>query len=163
MLNSFWIELPILYALTVGGLVSGYRRGGVPPDRRWLRALLAGLPVMVGLMFAWAIICGVVGPRPADVGPALSILNSLLTLLFVLSASALAGSVLARRDLFDIHKRGTVLLDETEQGPPVVDPEVLTLAGYPLTLLDAFQNPGDDRDRKIHAHSRAPDQGLEPR
>jgi type IV secretory pathway TraG/TraD family ATPase VirD4 len=136
MLNSFWIELPILYALTVGGLVSGYRRGGVPPDRRWLRALLAGLPVMVGLMFAWAIICGVVGPRRADVGPALSILNSLLTLLFVLSASALAGSILARRDLFDIHKRGTVLLDETEQGPRVVDPEVLTIAGYPLTLLD---------------------------
>lgn len=27
-------------------------------------------------------------------------------------------------------------MDETEQGPRVVDPEVLTIAGYPLTLLD---------------------------
>lgn len=98
MLNSFWIELPMIYALTVGGLVSDYRRGGVPPDRRWLRALVAGLPVMVGLMIAWAIISGVVGPGRADVGPALSILDSLLTILFLLSASALAGSVLARRD-----------------------------------------------------------------
>ena len=136
MLNQAWLGLPLLYALTVGGLVDGYRHGGVPPDRRLSRALLAGLPVMVGLMIAWTVIFDVVGPGRADIGTALSTLDFLLLMVFFVSASALAGAALARRDLSESHKRGTVVLDETEQAPQVVDPNALTIAGHPLTLLD---------------------------
>ncbi len=136
-LNQFWIGLPLIYGLTVGGLVTGYQRGGVPKDRRLPRALLAGIPVMIGLMIAWSIICAEVGPGKIDIGPALSILDLLLTVTFFISASALTGSVLARRsDPADTHKRGTLLLDEPAEESQVLDPNTLTIAGHPITLLD---------------------------
>ena len=30
--SHIWVQLAFSYALTVGGLVTGYRRGGTPPD-----------------------------------------------------------------------------------------------------------------------------------
>lgn len=136
MLNQLWVSLPVSYALTVGGLVSGYRHGGVPQEGRLSRALLAGLPVMVGLLIAWAIIVGVVGPDKSEVGSTLSMLDTLLCIAFLVSASALAGSALARRNLADTHQRGTVVLNEAEPVPQVEDPNALTIAGHPITLLD---------------------------
>jgi len=55
-LNRFWVVLPLTYAATVGGLVSGYRRGGVPENARLWRAVRASIPVMVGLTLACDII-----------------------------------------------------------------------------------------------------------
>jgi len=136
MLNPVWISLPATYALTVGGLVDGYRRGGVPAARRLTRGLLAGLPVSVGVLIAWAIIFGVIGPGSAAVGSALSTLDALLEIIFVLSASALVGAALAKRDLTDSHERGTVVLDESDPEPGAVDPNALTIADHPITLLD---------------------------
>jgi len=43
LLNRFWIAIPISYAITVRGLIAG-SAGGVPVERRFLRALIAGLP-----------------------------------------------------------------------------------------------------------------------
>jgi len=53
LLNRFWIAFPLSYALTVGGLVTGYRHGGVPADRRLVRALRAGVPVVLGVIVLW--------------------------------------------------------------------------------------------------------------
>jgi len=55
-INRFWIALPLYYAITVGGLVSGYGRGGVLSKARLPRALLAGLPVLLALVVAWSCI-----------------------------------------------------------------------------------------------------------
>jgi len=30
--SHFWVQLTLSYGLIVGGLVTGYRRGGTPPD-----------------------------------------------------------------------------------------------------------------------------------
>lgn len=134
LLNRFWIALPLSYALTVGGLVSGYRRGGVPADARFLRALRAGLPVMLVVMIAWSCIVGIVeaGIRT----PPLLGLHTVLCMIFVLSASALMGAILARRKPGTVVERGTVLLDDTDQESSVVQPGALTLAGHPIPLLD---------------------------
>ena len=44
LVNRFWIALPLSYAITVGSLVSGYGRGGVPPEARVPRALWPASP-----------------------------------------------------------------------------------------------------------------------
>jgi hypothetical protein len=41
LLNRFWIAMPLSYAITVGGLLAGFRRGGVSDERRMSRALVA--------------------------------------------------------------------------------------------------------------------------
>src|SRR5690348_13431290 len=97
LLNRFWIALPLSYAITVGGLVSGYRRGGVPAEARLMRALRAGLPVLVALMIAWNCIDEIV--EAGIQAPPILGIRTVLFLVFLLSASALIGSVLARRKL----------------------------------------------------------------
>jgi type IV secretory pathway TraG/TraD family ATPase VirD4 len=136
MLNQLSIYIPAFYGLTVCGLVSGYKRGKVRQERRLSRALLAGLPVMVGLLLAWDIVEGIAGLPRVATGPVLATLDNLLTAIFLLSASALAGAALARRDRVDSHQRGTMLLDEDDPVPQVVDPNTLAIAGHPITLLD---------------------------
>ena len=133
-LTRFWIELPLSYALTVGGLVSGYRRGGVPQDARLPRAIRASLPVMLGVIVIWNGITGIVetGLSP----PSLRGLQTLLGSIFVLSASALIGATLARRKPASDLKRGAILLDEAQQDSSAERPDALTLAGHPIPLLD---------------------------
>ena len=133
-LNRLSVALPITYALTVGGLVTGYRRGGVPPEGRLMRALRAGLPVLPVVMIAWSCIVGIVesGIR----APPLIGLHALLCCIFVLSSSALIGSILARRKPASVTARGTVLMDDAQQESSAERPDAITLAGHPIPLAD---------------------------
>ena len=132
LMNRFWVALPLSYAITVGGLVSGYGRGGVPSEARLPRAPLAGLPVLLALVVAWACISEIVEagvqapPHPG--------LHTVLFFVFTLSASALVGSVLASRKPGTVVERGTVVLDDA---PPETstDAGALTLAGHPVPLV----------------------------
>ena len=133
-LDHIWIGLPVSYAVAVGGLVTGYRRGGVPAERRIPRALLAGGPVMLAVMLVWNCIVGYV--ESGIKTPPLIGLHVLLGLVFLLSASALIGAMLARRRPAVVHERGAVLLEETQRNPSVVEPDALTLASQPIPLLD---------------------------
>ena len=134
LLNRFWIEFPLCYALTVGGLVTGYQRGGVPSEARLWRAIRAGLPVMLCVILIWSWITGLI-ESGLDARPPLG-LQTLLCLIFILSTSALSGAVLARGKLLSLLKRGTVLLDETEREPLAAGPNALTLAGHPVPEID---------------------------
>ena len=134
LLSRFWIEFPLCYALTVGGLVTGYQRGGVPSDARLRRAIRAGLPVMLGVVCLWGWINGRV-ESGLDARPPVG-LQTLLGILFILSASALAGAVLARSKPLSLLKRGTVLLDDAEQESSAERPDALTLAGHPIPAMD---------------------------
>ena len=133
-LTQFWIEFPLCYAVTVGGLVTGYRRGGVPPETLLWRAIRAGLPVMLGVIFVWNRIVGLVEDG-LNTRPPL-VLQGLLGIIFILSASALTGSVLARRKPESTLRRGTVLLDEAAPDASVVSPDAITIAGHPIPALD---------------------------
>ena len=134
LLNRFWIEFPLCYALTVGGLMTGYRRGGVPEEARLSRAIRAGLPVMLGVVLVWSWIIGLVESGLGASSPLG--LRTLLGLFFVLSASALSGAVLAKGTPLSLLKRGAVLLDETEQASLAARPDALTLAGHPIPERD---------------------------
>jgi len=134
LLTSFWVDFPLSYALTVGGLVSGYRRGGVPPNACLPRAIRAGLPVMLGVVIIWSWIGEIAAPGIEP--PSLRGVHVLLGIIFVLSASALIGAILARRKPASALKRGTVLLDEVEQESSADRPDALTLAGHPIPLMD---------------------------
>jgi len=134
ILNRFWIALPLSYAITVGGLLTGYRRGGAPADKRLLRAAFAGLPVIIGVLIAWSCILQIV--EEGIQLPPLRGLHTVLFIAFALSASALTGSVLARRKPASSVERGTVVLDEAPPAVSSVGPETLTLAGHPIPLLD---------------------------
>ena len=65
LLTRPWIGILIYYALTVVGLIAGFRRAGVPPERGILRALLLGLPVMLGVGLLWDTIIAVFEARGA--------------------------------------------------------------------------------------------------
>jgi Type IV secretion-system coupling protein DNA-binding domain len=136
LLDHIWIGLPVSYAVAVGGLVTGYRRGGVPAERRLPRALLAGVPVMLVVMLVWDCIVEYVESGINIKGTPFIGLNILLGIVFLLSASALIGAMLARRNPALVHERGTVLLEETQRNPSVAEPDALTLAGQPIPLLD---------------------------
>jgi len=135
LLNRFWIHWPLSYALTVGGLVTGYRRGGVPAERCLMRALRAGLPVLLGAGLIWSLIVDFVEAgidrRPFDA------LHVLLSIIFLVSASALAGAILARiKSGRRAVERGTVVLEEESPDLSSLAADVLTLAGHPIPLLD---------------------------
>ena len=134
LINSGWIEFPLSYALTLGGLVTGYRRGGTPPEGLVWRAVRASLPVMVGVLVAWSCIVGLV-EHGLNLRSPLSA-TTVLGILFTLSASALVGDVLARGHLDSILRRGAALLTGAEQAPAAVSPYALTLAGIPIPPLD---------------------------
>ena len=134
LLSRFWVEAPISYALTVGGLIAGFRRGGVPSENRISRAVLAGLPVMLAAAIFWNIIISVCEPQGTShqfVG-----LNLLLGLVFVSCWSALAGVVLARREPTGPRGRGAAILDDTAQDSDATRPGELTLAGVRIAPLD---------------------------
>lgn len=133
-LNRFWIEMPIAYALTVWGLTAGLRRGGVPVEQRFSRALALGVPVTIVALIAWNIVIAVFegGGGPKQFGA----LNTLLGFLFVPCSSALAGVVLARTDSASPVERGTVLGDDNDQEPSSTRIGELTLAGRPIALMD---------------------------
>ena len=133
-LSRFWIEFPLCYALTVGGLITGYQRGGVPPNTRLWRAIRAGLPVMIGILLLWGWIVGLIESGLDARSPAG--LTMLLGIMFILSASALVGATLARRSPANAPARGAVLLDEAPPDPATVPPDVITLAGHPVAKLD---------------------------
>ena len=134
MLNHFWIQLPLCYAVTVGGLTTGYRRGGVPSDACLGRAIRAGLPVMLGVILLWGWINNLIESGLATSAPPGP--QALLCILFLLSASALSGALLARRKPLNTLQRGTVILDEAPPDPATVPPDVITLAGFPIPPLD---------------------------
>jgi type IV secretory pathway TraG/TraD family ATPase VirD4 len=133
-LNRSWVAIPIAYALTVWGLTAGFRRGGVAVERRIGRALILGVPVMLGALIAWAIITAVFegGGGPKQFGA----LNTLLGFIFVPCSSALTGVVLARRNATSSVERGTVLAVENDQQPSSRRVGELTLAGHPIALMD---------------------------
>lgn len=135
LLNHFWIEFPLTYALAFGGLVSGYKHGGVPPKDRILRALRASIPVLLGVVIVWICITHLVEVG-IDRRP-FAALHTVLALIFVVSASALTGAVLAR--LFQPEKglrRGTVLLEEDPAAEALQVAGGLTLGGRPIPALD---------------------------
>ena len=134
LIDHVWIDLPLSYALTVAGFVTGYRRGGA--ELRLPRALGAGLPVMLVVGLLWSCTVAIV-ETGIDSRPFHS-LNSLLGLVFFASASALAGASLARRIPADSveGERGTLLVDEDYPGLSRKEPNALTLAGQAIPLMD---------------------------
>jgi hypothetical protein len=131
-LNRFWVAIPIAYALTLWGLTAGFRRAGVPVERRLFRAMVASVPVMVGALIAWAIIINVFeGATGSRQFPGL---NTLLAFIFVPCSSALTGVVLARRNPTSSVERGTLLADEMDQDP--IETGSLTLGGRPIAPID---------------------------
>ncbi len=134
VLNRFWIGMPLLYSLTVTGLFAGFRRGRMPIEQRWRRALLSGVPVLLGALIAWNIIANLVEP-PGTVRQFES-LRMVLGIIFVACSSALIGSLIARLSSKRALERGTVLLDEEAQGSRATQPGELTLAGCPFSLSD---------------------------
>jgi len=88
---------------------------------------------MTALLIGWSCIVGIV-EAGIQVPPLLA-LHTVLYIVFLLSASALVGAVLARRKPGTVVDRGTVVLDETPQETSV-EPGALTLAGYPIPPVD---------------------------
>jgi hypothetical protein len=134
LLNRLWLAMPIAYALTLWGLTAGFRRGGVPAERRLARALVTGVPVMVGALVAWGIITAICegGSAPRQFEG----LNTLLGFVFVPCSSALTGVVLARRTLISLVERGTVLADGSDGDSSSMPVGALTLAGQPIAPMD---------------------------
>ena len=131
-LNRFWVAIPITYALTFWGLTAGFRRAGVPVERRLFRAMGLSVPVMVAALIAWAIIINVFeGATGSRQFPGL---NTLLAFIFVPCSSALTGVVLARRNPTSSVERGTLLADEMDQDP--IETGSLTLGGRPIAPID---------------------------
>ena len=133
-LNRFWVVMPLSYAITVGGLLAGFRRGEVFVERGVSRALVAGIPVLAGALIAWNIIVGSV--EPPGVHGQFRGLELLLGLIFIASSSALTGSLLARRRSADAVERGTVLLREGVREPSSAGPAELTVAGCGIAMMD---------------------------
>jgi hypothetical protein len=134
ILDRFWIAAPLSYALAVTGLIAGFRRGGVPSKRRWPRALVAGVPVVLGALVAWNVIVDLIevpGTHKQFEGWSLS-----LGLIFMVCVAALMGAFLARRSLTSAVERGTVLVGEETRATQARGPGELTLGGYPLSLAD---------------------------
>jgi type IV secretory pathway TraG/TraD family ATPase VirD4 len=133
-LDRFWVAIPIAYALTFWGLTAGFRRGGVPVERRLFRAMVLGVPVMLGALIAWNIIIAVFegGGGPKQFGA----LNTLLGFVFVPCSSALTGVVLARRNSKSAVERGAVLGDGNDEESSSRGMGELTLAGRPIALMD---------------------------
>ena len=134
VLDRFWIGVPLLYLLTVRGLFVGFRRGRLPIEHRWRRALLSGVPVLLGALIAWNIIVNRV--EPAGTREKFEGLSIVLGFIFVACSSALVGSSLARLTSKHVVERGTVLLDEEGLGSPATGMSELTLAGCPLSRSD---------------------------
>jgi len=134
LLNRFLIVMPLSYAITVGGLLAGFRRGGEFGEGRVTRALVAGIPVVVGALIAWNIIVG--GVEPPGTHGQFRALEVLLWLPFVACSSALAGAVLARRRSTHAVERGTVLVREGARESFSAGPAGLTFAGRPIALMD---------------------------
>jgi Type IV secretion-system coupling protein DNA-binding domain len=127
-LDSFWIKSSMSYLLTVGGLFAGFRRGGMPSERRLPEALMAGIPVVLVMVIAWRVIVTVI--EPSSVEWSFGSLNLLLGLVFFSCSSALIGSVLARHGF-------TIAVGPREAGVSEVPrPGELTLAGLPISPTD---------------------------
>ena len=134
VLDRFWVAIPVSYTLTVTGLIVGFRRGRMPSERRWLRALATGVPVVFGILIAWNIIVNLIevpGTHLQFEG-----LNIFSGFIFVACSSALVGDFLARRKSTSDVERGTVLVVEEASASHARRPGELTFAGYPLLLAD---------------------------
>jgi type IV secretory pathway TraG/TraD family ATPase VirD4 len=134
VLDRFWIGMPLLYSLTVGGLFAGFRRGRMPVEQRWRRALLSGVPVALGALIAWNIIADLV--EPTGTRRQFESLSIVLGIIFVACSSALVGSLLARLSTKRAVERGAILIDEEAKGSEATQPGELTLAGCPFSLSD---------------------------
>jgi hypothetical protein len=133
-LDRFWIGMPLLYALTVGGLLAGFRRGRMPIEQPWRRALLSGVPVVFGAVIAWHIVVDLVEPPATHMQ--FQSLTIVLGFVFVPCSSALVGSLLARLRSKSAVTRGTVLLDEEAGGSRATGTGDLTLARCSFSLSD---------------------------
>jgi hypothetical protein len=96
-LDRFWIAMPLSYAVTVGGLFVGFRRGGVSPEHGIQRALIVGIPTVVCALIGWAIIVNLAEAEAPGTHGQFPGLENGLALLFIACSSALAGRLLARR------------------------------------------------------------------
>jgi hypothetical protein len=134
LLNLFWIGMPIFYGLTVCGLIAGFRRGGVPAERRFFRALLAGLPVTLGVLIAWHVVLAVC-EAPGAPGQFAG-LETVLAFVFVPCSSALTGVVLARRKSTNPVERGTIIIDHRAEKPHACRPGEITLVGRLMSPAD---------------------------
>ena len=135
LLNRFWIAAPLTYALTVIGLIAGLRRGGISPGQGVLRAVLAGLPVTVGMWTLWSLVVNI-AEAPGAPGQ-FDGLNTLLGLVFVPCTSALTGATWARRTkVAQPVERGTVIIDDREREPQAPKSGELTLAGRLIPQAD---------------------------
>lgn len=133
-LNHPWIALPILYILTVAGLIAGFRRAGVPLERAIPRAVLSGPLVMLVVWVLWNIIIAIFEAQGAP--HQFDTLDLFLAFIFFPCSSALAAVALARRKPSSPVERGTVIIDVTNQQPATPRPGELTLAGQRLALID---------------------------
>src|SRR5580658_4742412 len=106
LLNRFWIGMPLSYAITVGGLLAGFRRCGVSDERQMSRALVAGIPVFVSVVILWNIVVALV-EAPGTHGQFHG-LETLLGLIFVACSSTLTGTLLAGRMSANAVERGTI-------------------------------------------------------
>jgi hypothetical protein len=135
LLNRFWIEVPIAYALTVTGLIAGLRRGGLSVEQGTLRALLAGLPVTFGVLLLWNLVVAIF-EAPGAPGQ-FNGLNTVLSLVFIPCSSALTGATWARRsNIAQSPERGTVIIDDRGHEPHAPGPGELTLAGHLIAQAD---------------------------
>jgi type IV secretory pathway TraG/TraD family ATPase VirD4 len=134
LLNHLWIAMPIAYALTVGGLIAGFRRGGIAVESSVPRALFVGLPVLLGSWILWNIIIAVC-EAPGAPGQ-FDGLNLLLAFVFIPCSSALTGVTLARRKHTNPVERGTVIIDDRAQKPHTRRPGEVTLVGRLIPLPD---------------------------
>lgn len=134
LLNRPWIALPILYVLTVGGLIAGFHRAGVLSVRGIFRAWLIGVPAMLGSWALWDIVIAVFEAQGAP--HQFDDLNLVLGFVFFPCLSALAAAVLARRKRSAPVERGTVIIDVRDQKPATPLPGVLTLAGLQVASMD---------------------------
>jgi Type IV secretion-system coupling protein DNA-binding domain len=89
---------------------------------------------MLGVIILWSWIgeIAATGIEP----PSLRGIHVLLGIIFVFSASALVGAILARRKPASALKRGAVLLDDAQQESSADRPNALTLAGHPIPFMD---------------------------
>ena len=156
LVNRLWIVMPLSYAITVGGLVSGYRRGGVPSEARVPRALVAGFPVLVACCSPGAASSG--SSRPSIHAPPLLGLRAGVVLHFRAQLQRLDRRCPGPPQAAGAVERGTVVLDET---PPETSAEPADHSLWPADPFRPWTKPNISRSSARPAPAKAPLSGAD--